>query len=98
MYFTVVTAPGYDVTVNRFPVVVGNNAVLSCTARDEVKEHLKVASWYRDEAILLPGNTDTGKYFFYFTTKIIYTLKKIFKFIPHFLIIFSTSFNKIQGN
>lgn len=65
MYFTVVTAPGYDVTVNRFPVVVGNNAVLSCTARDEVKEHLKVASWYRDEAILLPGNTDTGKFFLF---------------------------------
>ncbi|XP_033228370.1 Down syndrome cell adhesion molecule-like protein Dscam2 [Belonocnema kinseyi] len=56
----VLTAPGYDVMVTRSPVIVGNNAVLSCTARDDLKEHLTVASWYRDEAILLPGSTDTG--------------------------------------
>ncbi|EFN71841.1 Down syndrome cell adhesion molecule [Camponotus floridanus] len=38
----------------------GCNAVLSCTAREDVKEHLTVTSWFRDDAILLPGNTDTG--------------------------------------
>ncbi|XP_076279934.1 Down syndrome cell adhesion molecule 3 isoform X5 [Lasioglossum baleicum] len=56
----VLTVPGYDVWVNRSPVVVGCNAVLSCTARKNVKEHLTVTSWFRDDAILLPGSTDTG--------------------------------------
>ncbi|EFN83957.1 Down syndrome cell adhesion molecule, partial [Harpegnathos saltator] len=56
----VLTVPGYDVRVNRQPVMEGCNAVLSCTAREDVKEHLTVTSWFRDEAILLPGNTDTG--------------------------------------
>ena len=53
--------PGYDVRVNRSPVLEGCNAVLSCTAREDVKEHLTVTSWFRDDAILLPGSTDTGK-------------------------------------
>ncbi|TGZ53114.1 Uncharacterized protein DBV15_05473 [Temnothorax longispinosus] len=56
----VLTVPGYDVRVNRQPVMEGCNAVLSCTAREDVKEHLTVTSWFRDDAILLPGNTDTG--------------------------------------
>ncbi|KOX68634.1 Down syndrome cell adhesion molecule-like protein Dscam2 [Melipona quadrifasciata] len=56
----VLTVPGYDVRVNRSPVVEGCNAVLSCTAREDVKEHLTVTSWFRDDAILLPGSTDTG--------------------------------------
>ncbi|XP_033323157.1 Down syndrome cell adhesion molecule 3 isoform X4 [Megalopta genalis] len=56
----VLTAPGYDVWVNRSPVVEGCNAVLSCTALEDVKEHLTVTSWFRDDAILLPGSTDTG--------------------------------------
>lgn len=56
------TVPGYDVRVNRSPVVEGCNAVLSCTAREDVKEHLTVTSWFRDDAILLPGSTDTGEY------------------------------------
>ncbi|XP_058795689.1 cell adhesion molecule Dscam2 isoform X3 [Phymastichus coffea] len=56
----VLTMPGYEVRVNRSPVVEGNNAVLSCTAREDIKEHLTVTSWYRDESILLPGSTDTG--------------------------------------
>ncbi|XP_044594739.1 Down syndrome cell adhesion molecule-like protein Dscam2 [Cotesia glomerata] len=56
----VLTVPGYDVRVNRLPVVEGCNAVLSCTAREDVKEHLTVTSWYRDDAILLPGSIDTG--------------------------------------
>lgn len=55
------TVPGYDVRVNRSPVVEGCNAVLSCTAREDVKEHLTVTSWFRDDAILLPGSTDTGE-------------------------------------
>lgn len=59
--FLVLTVPGYDVRVNRLPVVEGCNAVLSCTAREDVKEHLTVTSWYRDDAILLPGSIDTGK-------------------------------------
>lgn len=59
--FIVLTVPGYDVRVNRQPVMEGCNAVLSCTAREDVKEHLTVTSWFRDDAILLPGNTDTGK-------------------------------------
>jgi len=58
---TVLTVPGYDVRVNRQPVMEGCNAVLSCTAREDVKEHLTVTSWFRDDAILLPGNTDTGE-------------------------------------
>lgn len=58
---TVLTVPGYDVRVNRQPVMEGCNAVLSCTAREDIKEHLTVTSWFRDEAILLPGNTDTGE-------------------------------------
>lgn len=67
------TVPGYDVRVNRSPVLEGCNAVLSCTAREDVKEHLTVTSWFRDDAILLPGSTDTGKiyvyliHFFYFS-------------------------------
>ncbi|XP_011493780.1 PREDICTED: Down syndrome cell adhesion molecule-like protein Dscam2 [Ceratosolen solmsi marchali] len=56
----VLTVPGYEVRVNRSPVVEGNNAVLSCTAREDIKEHLTVTSWYRDESILLPGSTDTA--------------------------------------
>ncbi|XP_043274690.1 Down syndrome cell adhesion molecule-like protein Dscam2 isoform X2 [Venturia canescens] len=56
----VLTVPGYDVRVDRSPVVEGCNAVLSCTAREDVKEHLTVTSWFRDDAILLPGSTDTG--------------------------------------
>ncbi|XP_066587504.1 cell adhesion molecule Dscam1 isoform X2 [Prorops nasuta] len=56
----VLTVPGYDVRVNRSPVVEGCNAVLSCTAREDVKEHLTVTSWIRDDAILLRGSTDTG--------------------------------------
>ncbi|XP_034948275.1 Down syndrome cell adhesion molecule-like protein Dscam2 isoform X1 [Chelonus insularis] len=56
----VLTVSGYDVRVNRSPVVEGCNAVLSCTAREDVKEHLTVTSWYRDDAILLPGSIDTG--------------------------------------
>uniref|UniRef100_A0ABD2XN24 Down syndrome cell adhesion molecule-like protein Dscam2 n=1 Tax=Trichogramma kaykai TaxID=54128 RepID=A0ABD2XN24_9HYME len=56
----VLTVPGYEVRVNRSPVYEGNNAVLSCTAREDIKEHLTVTSWYRDESILLPGSTDTG--------------------------------------
>ncbi|XP_053986908.1 cell adhesion molecule Dscam2 isoform X2 [Hylaeus volcanicus] len=56
----VLTVPGYDVRVNRSPVLEGCNAVLSCTAREDVKEHLTVTSWFRDDAILLPGSTDTG--------------------------------------
>ncbi|XP_046477031.1 cell adhesion molecule Dscam1 isoform X1 [Neodiprion pinetum] len=56
----VLTVSGYDVRVNRAPVVTGCNAVLSCTTREDVKEHLTVTSWFRDDAILLPGSTDTG--------------------------------------
>ncbi|XP_044017269.1 Down syndrome cell adhesion molecule-like protein Dscam2 [Aphidius gifuensis] len=56
----VLTVPGYDIRVNRSPVAEGCNAVLSCTAREDVKEHLTVTSWYRDDAILLPGSIDTG--------------------------------------
>ncbi|XP_063973280.1 cell adhesion molecule Dscam1 isoform X2 [Diachasmimorpha longicaudata] len=56
----VLTVPAYDVRVNRSPVLEGCNAVLSCTAREDVKEHLTVTSWYRDDAILLPGSIDTG--------------------------------------
>ncbi|XP_043491862.1 Down syndrome cell adhesion molecule-like protein Dscam2 isoform X4 [Polistes fuscatus] len=56
----VLTVSGYDVRVNRSPVVEGCNAVLSCTAREDIKEHLTVTSWFRDDAILLPGSTDTG--------------------------------------
>lgn len=59
------TVPGYDVRVNRSPVLEGCNAVLSCTAREDVKEHLTVTSWFRDDAILLPGSTDTGKLIIY---------------------------------
>lgn len=61
LLLTVLTVPGYDVRVNRQPVMEGCNAVLSCTAREDVKEHLTVTSWFRDDAILLPGNTDTGE-------------------------------------
>ncbi|KAK2584163.1 hypothetical protein KPH14_006593 [Odynerus spinipes] len=57
----VLTVSGYDVRVNRSPVVEGCNAVLSCTAREDIKEHLTVTSWFRDDAILLPGSTDTGE-------------------------------------
>ncbi|XP_047351251.1 Down syndrome cell adhesion molecule-like protein Dscam2 isoform X6 [Vespa velutina] len=56
----VLTVSGYDVRVNRSPVVEGCNAVLSCTAREDIKEHLTVTSWFRDDAILLPGSTDTA--------------------------------------
>lgn len=61
LWIAVLTVPGYDVRVNRSPVLEGCNAVLSCTAREDVKEHLTVTSWFRDDAILLPGSTDTGK-------------------------------------
>ena len=60
VYVAVLTVPGYEVRVNRSPVFEGNDAVLSCTAREDIKEHLTVTSWYRDESILLPGSTDTG--------------------------------------
>ncbi|KAJ8679750.1 hypothetical protein QAD02_015537, partial [Eretmocerus hayati] len=55
----VLTMPGYEVRVSRSPVVEGNNAMLSCAAREDIKEHLTVTSWYRDESILLPGSSDT---------------------------------------
>lgn len=60
-HVSVLTVPDYDVRVNRSTVLKGCNAVLSCTAREDVKEHLTVTSWFRDEAILLPGSTDTGE-------------------------------------
>ncbi|XP_024944983.1 Down syndrome cell adhesion molecule-like protein Dscam2 isoform X2 [Cephus cinctus] len=56
----VLTVSGYDVRVNRAHVVAGCNAVLTCTTREDVREHLTVTSWFKDDAILLPGSTDTG--------------------------------------
>lgn len=50
-----VVSKHYHVDVYPAKVSVGNTAILTCVIPDEVKEHVTVTSWSRDETILLPG-------------------------------------------
>ena len=56
----------YQIRVEGKEVCMGNVAFLRCFIPDQVKEFIKVTSWYRGEEVLLPELADIGKYCYVF--------------------------------
>lgn len=51
----------YNVQVSGTRTSVSSTAILSCVVPPAVKDYVIVNAWYKDDSMLLPGPSDTGK-------------------------------------